>query len=105
MECSLRTRFALVQVGQLIKVHQLRLHVPYVIFAAVRFPTRIGSTVALHLRDSTTVDQTYYMYLPKRYGKTFTKKDIDDINHDRVQWYLVSKGPDSITNLYVLDVQ
>jgi hypothetical protein len=105
MNFSLRTRFALVQVGQLIKVHQLRLNVPYIIFAAERVTTHFGMTVALHLRDSTTVDQTYYMYLPKRYGKTFTNKDIDDINHDRVQWSLFSKSPDPITNLYILDVQ
>jgi hypothetical protein len=104
MDSSLKTRFALVQVGQLIKVHQLRLHVPYVIFAAERVTTRLGTTVALHLRDS-TADQTYYMYLPKRYGKTFTNRDLDDINHDRVLWSLVSKGPDPITNMYILDIQ
>jgi hypothetical protein len=73
----------MVQIGQLIKVHQLRFEVPYVIFAAERVTTRLGTTVALHLRDSTTTDQTYYLYLTKRYAKAFTTKDIQDINCDR----------------------
>jgi hypothetical protein len=55
---DLRTRFAMVRLGQLIKVHQMRIGVPYVIFAAETITTRLCTTVALHLRDSETTDQT-----------------------------------------------
>jgi hypothetical protein len=102
---DLRTRFAMVRIGKMIKVHHMRIGVPYIIFAAETVTARLGRTVALHLRYSETTDQTYFLYLPKRYAKAFTPRDIEDIICDRVLWALVNKGSDHITKLYILEVE
>jgi hypothetical protein len=101
---DLSQRFALVQVGHLIKIHQLSIGTHYNIFGAEFVTTRLGSTVALHLRDERNPAQSYYIYLPKRYAKAFTAKDIEDINNDRVWWALVSNGPDPITKTFSLSI-
>jgi hypothetical protein len=97
--------FAMVRMGQLIKVHQMKVGVPYVIFGAETVTTRLGTTVAPHLRDTQDADQTYFLYLPKRYAKTFAPQDIEDINSNRVWWTLVRRGPDPLTKMYVVDLQ
>jgi hypothetical protein len=74
---DLQTRFALVQVGHLIKIHQMQIGVEYNIFGAEYVTTRLGSTVAVHLRDARNPTQTYYRYLPKRYAKALTSRDIE----------------------------
>jgi hypothetical protein len=76
----------------------------YNIFGAEFVTTRLGSTVALHIRDERNTAQTYYIYLPKRYAKAFTAKDIEDINNDKVWWALVSNGPDPITKTISLSI-
>jgi hypothetical protein len=106
---DLKARFARARIGQLIKIPQMRIGAPYLIFAAERVTTRLGTTVAVHLRDmekgNPFDESTYYLYMPKRYAKAFTDNDIDDINSDTVWWTLISKGPDPITNMYVLEVE
>jgi hypothetical protein len=106
---DLKSRFQLTRVGQLMKVTQMRIGAPYLIFAAKTVTTHLGTTVAVHLRDVELCDpfdkMTYYLYLPKRYAKAFTHKDIIDINSDTVRWTLVSKGPDPITKTIILDVE
>jgi hypothetical protein len=72
---DLSTRFALVQVEHLIKIHQMPIGIHYNIFGAEFVTTRLGSTVEVHLRDERNPAQTYYMYLPKRYAKAFTRTD------------------------------
>jgi hypothetical protein len=52
-----------------------------------------------------TDQTTYYLYLPKRYAKAFTPKDIDDINCDGVWWTLVNKSPEPITKMYILHIE
>jgi hypothetical protein len=106
---DLKYRFGLARFGQLIKVTQMRIGAPYHIFGAETVTTRLGTTLAVHLRDLELGDpfdtSTYYLYLPKRYTKAFTHQDIMDINSDKVWWTLVNKGPDPITNTYILDVE
>jgi hypothetical protein len=48
---DLQQRFALVQVGHLIKIHQMKVGIHYNFFGAEFITTRLGSTVAVHLRD------------------------------------------------------
>jgi hypothetical protein len=106
---DLKYRFGLASFGQLIKVPQMRIGAPYLIFAAETVTTRLGTTVAVHLRDlemCVPFDRgTYYLYLPKLYAKAFTHQDIMHINSDKVWWTLVSKGPDPVTNTYILEVE
>jgi hypothetical protein len=102
---DLPTRFAMVQMGQLIKVHQMKVGVPYTIVGAEAVTTRLGSTVAVHLRDPHDPQKTYFLYLPKRYAKAFTQRDIEDINSDRVWWSLTNNGPDPLTKMYLLAIQ
>jgi hypothetical protein len=94
---DLRARIALVRIGQLIKLPQMRIGVPYLIFAAETVTTRLGTTVTVHLRDldvSDPTDQTTYdLYLPKRYAKAFRPSDIEDINCDRVWGPLSTRVP------------
>jgi hypothetical protein len=67
---DLRARFAMVRIDQLIKLPQMLIGVLYLIFAAETVTTRLGTTVAVHLRDLDVADPTdqttYYLYLPKR---------------------------------------
>jgi hypothetical protein len=56
---DLATRFAMVRLGQLIKVHQMRIGVAYIIFAAETVTTRLGTTVAVHLHDPETAEHTF----------------------------------------------
>jgi chemotaxis receptor (MCP) glutamine deamidase CheD len=62
----------------------MQVGIHYNIFGAEFVTTRLGSIVAVHLRDERNPVQTYYLYLPKRYAKAFTQKYIEDINSDRV---------------------
>jgi hypothetical protein len=82
----------------------MQVGIHYNIFGAEFVTTRLGSTVAVHLRDERNPAQTYYLYLPKRYAKAFTPKDIEDINTDRVWWALVNNGPDPITKTLSLSL-
>jgi hypothetical protein len=79
--------------------------VPYAIYGAEAVTTRLGSTVAVYLRDTEDLDRTYFQYLPKRYAKAFTLRDIEEINSDRAWWSLVNRGPDPLTRMYILDIQ
>jgi hypothetical protein len=81
----------------------MQIGVHYNIFGAEYVTTRLGSTVAVHLRDERNPAQTYYLYLPKRYAKAFTQRDID-INNDRAWWALVNNGPDPITMMFSLPI-
>jgi hypothetical protein len=72
---DLPTRFAMVQMGQLIKMHQMKVGVPYAIFGAEAVTTRLVSTVTVHLRDHHDPQETYFLYHPKRYAKAFTQRD------------------------------
>jgi hypothetical protein len=83
---DLSTPFALVQMGQLIKLHQMEIVMLYVIFGAEAVTTRLGSTITVHLSDARNPEQTYFLYPPKRYAKAFTQRDIEDINGDKVWW-------------------
>jgi hypothetical protein len=65
-DMDLAARFTMVRMGQLIKVHQMKVGAPYIIFGAETVTTRLGTNVALHLRDTQDTDQTYFLYLPKR---------------------------------------
>jgi hypothetical protein len=76
----------------------------YNIFGAEFVTTRLGSTVAVQLRGHRNPAHTYYLYLPKRYAKAFTAKDIEDINNDRVWLALVNNGPDPVTKTYSLSL-
>jgi hypothetical protein len=105
MECTLQTRFASVQISQLLKLRQMRVGVPYSIYRAEPVTTRLGSTIAVHLRDTEDPDKSYFLYLAKRYAKAFTLRDIEDIDADRVWWSLVSRAPDPLTQMYILEIE
>jgi hypothetical protein len=60
--------------------------------------------VAVHLRDERNPSQTYYFYLPKRYAKAFTQRDIEEINNDRAWWALVNNVPDPSTKMFSLSI-
>jgi hypothetical protein len=73
---DLQTCFAMVTMSQLIKLHRVEVGVSYSIFGAQTVTTRLGTTVAVHLRDTQDPQRTYFLYLPKRYAKAFTFRDI-----------------------------
>jgi hypothetical protein len=82
----------------------MKVGVPYAIFGAEAVTTRLGSTVAVLLRDHHDPQKTYFLYLPKRYAKAFTQRDIQEINSDKVWWSLTNNGPDPLTKFYMLTI-
>jgi hypothetical protein len=102
---DLPTRFAAVQMNQLIKLHQMNVGALYNIVRAEAVTTRLGSTVAVHLSEPHNPQRTYFLYLPKRCAKAFTQRDIEDINSDNVWWSLTNKGLDRLTKMYILSIE
>jgi hypothetical protein len=88
----------------LLKVNQMVIDVLYLIFQAERVTTRLGTTVSLHLRDSRDPRKIYFLCLPKRFGKAFTDRNIEEINADRVWLSLTYKGHDPITKMHILEI-
>ena len=62
----------------------------YPINHAERFVTKFGPTVLMSIRDAPF--HVMKVFVPKRYGSTFSVADIEDINTVNVSLHLIYKG-------------
>ena len=74
----------------------LQVDCKYPITRAQRVGTRYGPTIILSIRDSPT--RILKVFMSKRYYSSFSDKDIEDINFEKVSLYLIFKGKCVNTN-------
>ena len=97
---DLTQKFKDVASGTAVRIESLDGDKRYPVLRAEWLTTKHGKTILLTIReDYSTVVK---MFLPKRYGDTFSDTDIVVINNRSVQYHVIYKGRCSRSNSHIL---
>jgi len=95
LQMELQAKFNCVSSIRTCKIKELSINTPYAILGAERAMTHLGRTVILTLLGGT--DTILKVFLPKRYARVVSNKDIEHINHHPRFHYLIYEGFDSLS--------
>jgi hypothetical protein len=76
----------------------------YPILLAARVTTKYGLSIVLTLRDDDKATAVK-VFLPRRYYSMFSDTDIEDINSQKVRYYLVYRGQSEKTKAFDIAIK
>jgi hypothetical protein len=82
-----------------VSINSLDVGLKYPILLAARVTTKFGPSIVLTLRDD-EVSTVVKVFLPGRYYSLFSESDIEDINSQKVRYYLVYRGQNEKTKAF-----
>jgi hypothetical protein len=82
-----------------VSINSLDVGLKYSILLAARVTTKFGPSIVLTLRDD-EVSTAVKVFLPGRYYSLFSESDIEDINSQKVRYYLVYRGQSEKTKAF-----
>jgi hypothetical protein len=85
----LTQRFRAVTCKKSVRISELQENHPYIITQAVKESKKFGETILLTLKDS---DDSFSVFLPKRYLSAFTEHDIEQINDEKLSLRFIYNG-------------
>ena len=94
LQMELSAKFQCVSSVRTCKIKELCMHTPYPILTAERAMTHLGRTVIFTILGGTDVLK---VFLPKRYARVVSNKDIEHINKHPRFHYLIYEGFDNLS--------